>query len=44
MTAEYVTSEEHPPEDPSGEITLQVTASETKAIFTTRPRIARDRT
>ncbi|WP_129116171.1 hypothetical protein [Halegenticoccus tardaugens] len=41
MTAEYVTSEEHLPEDLTGEITIQVTDSETKEIFTTRARIDR---
>lgn len=42
MTAEYTTSEEHLPEDLSGDITLQVTDTETKEIFRTRARIARE--
>lgn len=42
VTAEYTTSEEHLPEDLSGEITLQVTDTKTKEIFRTRARIARE--
>jgi Arc/MetJ-type ribon-helix-helix transcriptional regulator len=38
----YITSEDHLPADTDGEITLQVTDQETKHIFTTRARIARD--
>lgn len=37
---EYITSEDHVPEDTSGEVTIQVTDQETKEIFTTRARIA----
>lgn len=40
MTAAYTTSEEYLPEDPKGEVTLQVTHKETKEIFTTRARLA----
>lgn len=43
MTGEYVTSEEHLPSDLNGEVTLQVTDAETRAIFTTRARIAQER-
>lgn len=43
MTDEYITAEEHLPEDPDGETTLQVTDRETKEIFVTRARVARDR-
>jgi Arc/MetJ-type ribon-helix-helix transcriptional regulator len=42
VTAEYITSEEHLPEDTGGEITFQITNAETKEIFTTRARIARE--
>lgn len=42
MTAEYTTSEEHLPDDLEGEITFQITNAETKEIFTTRARIARE--
>lgn len=42
MTTEYATSEEHLPEDLSGDVTLQVTDKATKEIFVTRARIARD--
>lgn len=42
VTAEYTTSEEHLPDNLSGEVTLQVTDTETKEIFRTRARIARD--
>ncbi|WP_266081201.1 hypothetical protein [Haladaptatus caseinilyticus] len=41
MTA-YTTSEEHLPEDPNGEVTLQVTDGDTKEIFTTRAYISQD--
>lgn len=37
---EYITSEDHVPDDTSGEITIQVTDKETKQIFETRARIA----
>lgn len=37
---EYITAEDHVPEDTSGEITIQVTDQETKGIFETRARIA----
>ena len=37
---EYITSEDHVPDDTSGEITIQVTDQETKQIFETRARIA----
>ncbi|WP_227357187.1 hypothetical protein [Haladaptatus salinisoli] len=40
MTAAYTTSEEYLPENPKGEVTLQVTDKETKEIFTTRARLA----
>lgn len=39
---EFTTSEDHLPEDTSGETTLQVTDTETKEIFRTRARIARE--
>ena len=42
MSDQYITSEDHLPADTDGEITLQVTDQETKHIFTTRARIARD--
>ncbi|MBB6646355.1 hypothetical protein [Halobellus ruber] len=42
MSDQYITSEDHLPADTGGEITLQVTDGETKHIFTTRARIARD--
>jgi hypothetical protein len=38
----YITSEDHLPDDTDGEITLQVMDQETKHIFSTRARIARD--
>ena len=41
MTKRYITSEEHVPEDTSGEIIMQIMDQETKEIFTTRARIAR---
>lgn len=37
---EYITSEDHVPEDTSGEVSIQVTDQETKEIFETRARIA----
>ena len=37
---EYITSEDHVPEDTSGEVTIQVTDKATKEIFRTRARIA----
>ncbi|RLM53835.1 hypothetical protein DVK02_10410 [Halobellus sp. Atlit-31R] len=42
MSDQYITSEDHLPADTDGEITLQVMDQETKHIFTTRARIARD--
>jgi Arc/MetJ-type ribon-helix-helix transcriptional regulator len=42
VSDQYITSEDHLPADTDGEITLQVTDQETKHIFTTRARIARD--
>lgn len=42
MTTEYATSEEHLPDDLSGDVTLQVTDKGTKEIFVTRARIARE--
>ena len=42
MSDQYITSEDHLPADTDGEISLQVTDQETKHIFTTRARIARD--
>ncbi|MGQ4555375.1 hypothetical protein [Halobellus sp. GM3] len=42
MSDRYVTSEDHLPADTDGELTLQVMDQETKHIFTTRARIARD--
>ena len=41
MTAPYTTSEEHLPDETGGEITMQVTDTETKEIFSTRARVAR---
>jgi hypothetical protein len=38
----YTTSEEHLPEEPEGEATMQVTDTESREIFWTRARIARD--
>lgn len=37
---EYITSEDHVPDDTSGEVTIQVTDKATKEIFRTRARIA----
>jgi len=42
VSDQYITSEDHLPADTDGEISLQVTDQETKHIFTTRARIARD--
>ncbi|GGJ00466.1 hypothetical protein GCM10008995_07880 [Halobellus salinus] len=42
MSDQYITSEDHLPADTAGEISLQVTDQETKHIFTTRARIARE--
>jgi hypothetical protein len=42
MTAAYTTSEEYLPENPDGEVTLQVTDENTKEIFTTRAYISQD--
>ena len=42
MNDQYITSEDHLPADTDGELTLQVTDQDTKHIFTTRARIARD--
>ncbi|MFC6874252.1 MULTISPECIES: hypothetical protein [Halobellus] len=42
MSDQYITSEDHLPADTDGEITMQVMDQETKHIFTTRARIARD--
>lgn len=42
MTKEYVTSEEHLPDDLASEVTFQVTDRETKEIFTTRARVSED--
>lgn len=38
----YTTSEEHLPEEPDGEVTLQVTDTDSREIFWTRARVARD--
>lgn len=40
MTEKYTTSEDHLPEDTSGEVTIQVMDEQTKEIFETRARIA----
>jgi Arc/MetJ-type ribon-helix-helix transcriptional regulator len=42
MTKEYVTSEEHLPDDLGTEVTFQVTDRATKEIFTTRARVSAD--
>ena len=39
---EYVTSEEHLPDSVEEEVTLQITNKDTKEIFVTRARLARD--
>lgn len=40
MAREYITSEEHLPDDLDAEVTFQVTDRETKEIFTTRARVS----
>lgn len=42
MARAYRTSEEYLPEDTEGEITLQVTDTESREIFRTRARVSRD--
>lgn len=42
MTKEYITSEEHLPDDLRSEVTFQVTDRETKEIFTTRARVSEE--
>lgn len=42
MSNHYLTSEEHLPEEPGTETTLQITDAETKRIFEARVRIARE--
>lgn len=42
MSARYITSGDHLPADTSGEVTVQVTNQETKEIFRTSARLARD--
>lgn len=42
MTKEYVTSEEHLPDDLDAEVRFQVTDRETKEIFTTLARVSED--
>lgn len=42
MTKEYVTSEDHLPDDLGSEVRFQVTDRETKEIFTTRARVSAD--
>ena len=39
---EYVTSADHFPDDTKGEVTLQITESETREIFTTRAFLAKE--
>lgn len=41
MSTTYITSEDHLPEDTTGEVTIQVTDQETKEIFQTRARLSR---
>ena len=41
MSKEYITSEEHVPDD-EGEAVIQIRDAETKAIFRTRARVSRD--
>jgi Arc/MetJ-type ribon-helix-helix transcriptional regulator len=43
MSAAYTTSEEYLPDDTDGELTLQVTDTESREIFQTRARVSRDR-
>jgi len=42
VTREYLTSEEHLPDDLGAVVTFQVTDRETKEIFTTRARVSED--
>lgn len=42
MCSAYTTSEEYLPEDTDGEVTLQVTDTESRAIFRTRAHVSRD--
>ncbi|SFR63864.1 hypothetical protein [Halogeometricum limi] len=42
MARTYTTSEEYLPEDTDGEVTLQVTDTESREIFRTRARVSRD--
>lgn len=42
MDRTYTTSEEYLPEEPDGEVTLQVTDTESREIFRTRARVSRD--
>ncbi|MFB6223775.1 MAG: ubiD operon protein [Haloarcula sp.] len=42
MSSHYITAEEHLPEDPQAETTLQITDAQTKRIFEARVRIARN--
>lgn len=44
MAREYITSEEHLPDDLDAEVTFQVTDRETKEIFTTRARVSEEAT
>jgi hypothetical protein len=44
MTKEYITSEEHLPDDLGSEVTFQITDRATKEIFTTRARVSADPT
>jgi len=41
---EYSTAEENLPDDPNGEVQLQLTDTDTKEIFVTRARVARTET
>lgn len=43
MPGAYTTSEEYLPDDTDGEVTLQVTDTESREIFRTRARVSRDR-
>jgi hypothetical protein len=42
MSSHYITSEDHLPDEPETETTLQVTDAETKRIFEARVRIAQE--
>lgn len=42
MCCAYTTSEEHLPDDVEGDVTLQVTDTDSREIFHTRARVARD--